>query len=226
MKPFLIISPPRSGTAWLANWLTQGDVYCYHELFGELWVKSAMDVTGTLGDVTGLFRSMGRIIQGNADSGNIMFLEQLKKLLPDVTLVAVTRNVSDVYKSLARAMITAMPFDEVTSDTLQITWGHLVKLDGHLEYVIKEYGLREETFDELFTTSPEVSMAAGRRIWSAISGGQPFDEDRWLRLRRMNVQLTSEAIGEVVSRAPSMAPLLETRDEWCRPVESLQEVQG
>jgi hypothetical protein len=32
---FLILSLPRSGSAWLANFLTYGPVYCYHEPMAE-----------------------------------------------------------------------------------------------------------------------------------------------------------------------------------------------
>lgn len=200
MRPFLVLSTPRSGTAWIANWLTHQGVYCYHELFGEPGVTSVEDVALRLREDNGL-------VLGNSDSGNIWFLEQLRGLMPDVVLVAVTRPVEDVYRSLERAIV-------LPEEVLQAAWESLLELSECLSYAINEYGLQEETFGELFTVPPEVSIAAGRRIWDTVSGGRPFDEDRWLRLRRMNVQLTSEALDSIFSRAPYMRHLLETRDEY------------
>lgn len=53
MKPFIIIANPRSMTAWVANWFTQEETFCYHE--GQILyknIKTLFQNKNQLGDCT------------------------------------------------------------------------------------------------------------------------------------------------------------------------------
>ena len=208
MKPFLILSPARSGTAWMSQWLTYGNVHCHHELFGEPWVRSATDVASALQ------ADHSRMVMGNADCANAWFVRQLKAAIPDLVLIAVTRDPVDVLRSLRRAMPpTFAPIDPGTGyDPLL---GAVYDFDVRLHEVIEEYRLHSVDFDDLFTGPPGSvrSLFAAKHVWGLATNDEPFNTERWLTMRRFNIQLTPEALEEIaLVRAPAMLPLWETRD--------------
>ena len=110
MNPFFILCLPRSRSAWLANFLTYGPSFCFHE--------------GLIGcsDTKALRRKMetsGTSIVGNSDCGNIFFIDEIMKEFPDARLVVVRR---DVEESVQSVMAMGEAFSEVgvirTADNL------------------------------------------------------------------------------------------------------------
>lgn len=112
MRPdFLILALPRSGSAWLSNFLTHGDCFCYHELAAErpdLELERQAPVTGVV------------------DTGIWM----LPKRLPaGVRLYGLRREPRHVARSLRRAELDADPdyqlFREITRDLITFEYERL-----------------------------------------------------------------------------------------------------
>lgn len=87
---FLVLALPRSRTAWLANWLTSGNVYCGHDLLSEC---------AQFGDLPRLvgWRSLWRVHQGSAETAGVLHLDELQAVR---RIVCVHREIDDVRRSL------------------------------------------------------------------------------------------------------------------------------
>ena len=83
MKPFFILSLPRSGTAWLSNFLTWGDCFCYHELS---YGCEALD------DIEQAFRKTDAPIVGTADTAAVLFHDKLAERFPEAKFLFVIRD--------------------------------------------------------------------------------------------------------------------------------------
>lgn len=99
---FLILSTPRSGSAWLANFLTTGPVFCYHD-------------PGAGGPLSRLERQAP--ITGAIDTGVWMFKHELPRVK---LLLALDRRPREVVQSCRDAgLSTAIDFElfrDLTSD--------------------------------------------------------------------------------------------------------------
>lgn len=93
MMPFFIASLPRSRTAWLANFLTYGPSYCFHEPLAECPLESYPQ----------LLNSTGTYFSGVADSLNCLFMEQLVDMFPKAKIVIVRREIGEVAESIKKA---------------------------------------------------------------------------------------------------------------------------
>lgn len=92
-KRFFITGLPRSRTAWLANFLTFGASFCYHE--GLLGCRSLDD----------LYRKMDalkRPVCGDADTALLHFVSRLREENPEAEIVLIVRSLVDVTLSHAR----------------------------------------------------------------------------------------------------------------------------
>jgi len=93
MIPFFIASLPRSRTAWLANFLTYGPSYCFHEPLSDY----------SLEDYPRLLESTGTTFSGVADSLNCLVMEQLIDMFPRARVVVIRRNIEEVAHSVQKA---------------------------------------------------------------------------------------------------------------------------
>jgi hypothetical protein len=82
VKPYLVLARPRSGSAWLSNFLTSGDCICVHE---PLAYSPTLD---------------GYRVVGGVDTGGALFLDEIKERLPGVRLYSLVRDPKEVRKSL------------------------------------------------------------------------------------------------------------------------------
>ncbi len=112
---FLILSTPRSGSAWLANFLTHGDCFCYHEPMAG-------------GPISRLDRQAP--ITGAIDTAAWMWPEQLPRV---PKLYALTREPRRVSRSLRSLYLPDDPdfelFREVTRDLITFEFERLFNLD-------------------------------------------------------------------------------------------------
>ncbi len=88
-----ICSLPRSRTGWIANFLTYGPSFCFHELCGD--VQKLSEYPRILGSVKTPFVSV-------SDSGNLFAIDRLIEMFPTCRLVVVRRNRMDVDASLRK----------------------------------------------------------------------------------------------------------------------------
>ena len=131
MKTFFICALPRSRTAWLANLLTYGDSFCFHEPAVGL---------DSFSDLRGLFESTGRPVVGSSDCGNAWIVDGLAREFPDCRFVVVHR-----------------PLEEVRQGMLEMGLpdnGTLEKSSIMLDYVVSNYSPFSLDADDL--SDPEV----------------------------------------------------------------------
>ena len=88
---YFIISQPRCGTAWLANALTWGNSFCYHE---GIYGYDSMD------DYADMLNSNPAEFVGDSDTGLALMLPWLYARYPDAKYIFVNRNTETVSKSL------------------------------------------------------------------------------------------------------------------------------
>jgi hypothetical protein len=115
MQPYFICSLPRSRTAWLANFLTHEDSFCFHEPMNLV----------SLENYPSLLSTTGREYAGISDSLNVLIVDKLLEMFPEAKLVAIRRPVDEVDQSLQRL---GFPCKSL-----------LNKMERELERVIREY---------------------------------------------------------------------------------------
>lgn len=159
--PFIILGLPRSRTAWLANFLTFGEISCGHEMM------SSLSIHGLFDELTG---SNLRYC-GDADTAASMFLTDILRYMPDIPIVVVRRETKDVLTGLRKMGMS------ITEHQLR------PMMDGLCEAVKLENTLvvRFEDLD---------SESTLRAVQSHCAPGEPFDRQRASMLRDFNVQIT------------------------------------
>lgn len=90
-RKFFILALPRSRTAWLANFLTYGPSFCFHE--GLVGCQSISDLRRKMA-------SIDSEVVGNSDCGNILLIDHIVKEFPNAKFVVIHRDLQDVEKSL------------------------------------------------------------------------------------------------------------------------------
>lgn len=97
MKPYFITGLPRSRTAWLANLLTWGDSFCFHE---------ATDGCGSIEDLKGVLASVpfGTRHVGNSDPNLGLVPEALVQTFPGCRVVSIYRPLDECVQAEWHAM--------------------------------------------------------------------------------------------------------------------------
>lgn len=116
MKTFFILCLPRSRSAWLANLLTYGNTFCFHEPAVGLY---------NFKEMRALFESTGRPIVGSSDCGNVWIIDGLRAEFPDSQLVVVRQEIELCRQSMAEM---GLPDN-----------GTLEKAADMLDYVVSGY---------------------------------------------------------------------------------------
>jgi hypothetical protein len=90
---YFIVSLPRCGTAWLANFLTWRDSFCYHEgVYGY----------DDFNDYLNMMDNNTTEHVGDCDTGLTLLLPWLYKTYPNAKYVFIQRDIEDIKKSLIR----------------------------------------------------------------------------------------------------------------------------
>lgn len=90
MIPFLIVSLPRSRSAWLSNYFTNGDIICYHERLRHFPAPILIEsLEGKNGDSDSMLCTI---------PDQVLMWEQLGK----VKILVVDRNQEEVFRSLEK----------------------------------------------------------------------------------------------------------------------------
>mgnify|MGYP003658643839 CR=1 FL=1 len=89
MTPFWITGLPRSRTAWMSAFLTNGDVFCHHEFLKDCTSREMFYEAMSVQDK--------RI--GNSDTG--LVVTDFQTRFPDSKTVIIDRDPVDVYVSLS-----------------------------------------------------------------------------------------------------------------------------
>lgn len=112
MTPFFITGLPRSRTAWMAAFLTDGDVLCIHENMKFCSTKAEFYAR--------MYHPEYRI--GNSDSG--LMMTEFQQVFPNAPTVIIERPLDDVLQSLHEIEIP------VPREVLEDMQSRLSKLKG------------------------------------------------------------------------------------------------
>lgn len=97
MRNFFVTGLPRSRTAWIANYLTWGKTFCFHDGFvglaHPLEIRKKFDAIHAKGFET----------VGNSDPANLYFLDTLIKDFPDAYWVLIKRDLKECRESASQA---------------------------------------------------------------------------------------------------------------------------
>jgi len=159
---YLIFAPPRCRTAWLANFLTYENSYCYHE---------ALSMCERVSDMKDMRREG---ITGNSDSGMFLFPEKVLKEFPNAKVVLIKRPIGEVEKSLNRVFTGTPQECEFTARMSQ-------RASDWMETNVK--GMLVASFSDL-----EKEQVC-KNIWDFCNQYRSFDKQRWKMLANFNVQL-------------------------------------
>lgn len=157
--PFFVVSLPRSGTGWVANLLTWGDSFCFHEALFGCESLDAYEKTLT---------SVDRNHVGNADTGAIYLLPAIYKRWPQAKYIFIVRDLGEIEESLLRINLRTESIEQM-SDYL---WWGLSYVQGAL--IVK--------FEDLFT------QPTMRKIWKHVGIEGEFPWQRGELLRNMHVE--------------------------------------
>lgn len=179
MKTFFITGLPRSRTAWLANFLTHGDVsFCFHDGL-------------RFGGPEGLLRKMVEArpasgFVGDSDSALLLFYEQIESLFPLSPWVVIHRPVDEAVRSFM-ASIPASYYPEV-ADGARVSrdFDYLSRKMDALERLIDDQRLLRVNYDDL------QHERTARSIWDHSWIPHTFPIARWQMLDALRVTMIAE----------------------------------
>ena len=161
MKTFFILSLPRSRTAWLANFLTYENSFCFHE--GLLHV-------GTPFQLEPLFQETHKPFVGNSDCGNVFFVDEIRDTFPEAKFVMIERPLGEVLVELRSLG------DEWMDEEF------VLKAYKHLQIIKHSVPHLAVNYDQLGEENCEA-------IWKYCIG-TPFDRTRWRMLDSIDMQIS------------------------------------
>lgn len=203
--PYFITGLPRSRTAWLANFLTWGDSFCYHEAtFG---CENIEDLRRTLETVPHNVRDVG-----DADPNIGLIHDDILKAFPDCRVVFILRDLEDCVQGEWHAMVEdGSPVQGATEGQLRNLMRKATNGLSHLFTSLPTHSRLLVRYDSLDTESKV------RSIWTFCLPETPFPQQRYEMLRDLRV---TQIMGNVLRRNPTQpflkwlendAPILENR---------------
>jgi hypothetical protein len=202
-QPFFITGLPRTGTAWLANFLTTGDTFCHH------------DLTASAATVQALADRLGPGV-GDADSGLVFVAREILQRFPASRWVFIERSPREACASLAQALdASQIPALSPSASALLVD----VALAARRMLSAAGVPLLRVRFDDIFTE------AGARAIWNHVFPSRSFDERRFALLRALSVERRPETI----TRRPALAvspevlqgSIMATKNQASRQIRTL-----
>jgi hypothetical protein len=160
---YFIFGFPCSGTAWLANFLTWGDSFCFHDI--------AQGVE-TLEEMEAAFARVNCSHVGTADTTGLLLIPKLRIKFPDAKYLFIVRDVPEVKIALA-----TVGFDPDGVD----------QLGGYLSKAISDPTLNSATmgYDDI------LSSTMMKQVWDFLDMPGEFPFRRFELLRAMNIEDTA-----------------------------------
>src|SRR3990172_8683928 len=91
-KYFVVVTPPRTRSTWLANFLSWGVSYCFHEALPEVSRVAELPIK---------FSNVPFSVVGMVDNGAAMFSNKLLEAFPTAAFAVITRPREEVARELA-----------------------------------------------------------------------------------------------------------------------------
>lgn len=170
MDTFFICALPRSRTAWLANLLTQGNMFCFHE--------ALLGCSNFVG-LERKFIGTGRSIVGNSDCGNALFVDGLLDTFPDAKLIVIENDIRQSIKSMQAAGIPG-----AYREALEPIQTALDKI--------------KERYAPLMLDVRRLTLEACTMLWEYCGSSQLFDVQRWRMLEDINMEVFPDRLVQKV----------------------------
>ena len=165
-ETFFIASLPRARTAWLANWLTTGEVTCHHEALRYCDAATA-------GSLRKYFEATGTPYVGDSDCGLPFIMDDVMTEFPGAKLVVIERGIEPVIQSLHKT------FPRIKTDFREI----VLKAHLALERTKQKYHPLVIGFEELN------DMKVCQKLWEHCLPKLKFCESRWKMLEQLTVEI-------------------------------------
>lgn len=164
MSPFFVTGLPRSRTAWCANWLTTDRSFCFHDrAFGNFQ-----------GPIANFYQNE---FLGWSGSEILFQWKEISDACPAAPWLLIERDPEEARRSFLAAM-------ERNGDCVdeKVFADHWALRLGRIEE-LKKYG-------NVFRVPADLldDVVTARTIWQCLLPGLPFNPERWLLLRGLNVQ--------------------------------------
>ncbi len=168
-KYFFVTGLPRSRTAWLANFLTCGDAFCFHD---------GLKYCRELEDLKKVFKRTSTSYVGNSDSALVLFYHELRDMFPGSKWLLVYRNFKECADSAIRLSFAGEETENILVDgAARLAAIRIAELElRNPNILIVDY----ETLDE-----PETVEAIVNHLTPDIE----FDRERFNLLDTLNVQI-------------------------------------
>lgn len=194
MNHYFITGFPRSRTAWLANLLTWGDSFCFHEAYDH--VMEGESIADVLGKVPHTVEFCG-----DSDSAIALCADDVLAEFPDAKFVFIKRPIEEVIESYKKSL------DE---DPLFVTFSR--------EEIAQQMGDHERRLDDLqsqISSSRKMTVRYSdlerkptvMAIWRFCLPGREFPHMRYAMLQNLRV---TQIYGKVAASTPIGRKLNET----------------
>ena len=158
MKPFFIFSLPRSGTAWLSNFLTWGNAFCFHEVsYG----------CGSMEEIRDAFLRTECPVVGACDTAASVYAHAIEGTFPNARFVIVLRDPREAHDSLVSIGASG---ESIPACSENLSW-----VASHMDCLTIP-------FERLF------SQHALREIWEHVRMPDPFPWRRFEMLREYRIE--------------------------------------
>ena len=183
-QPFFVTGLPRSRTTWLANWLTAGRAFCFHDLLADC--ARVEDMQGYFQDVA---HGHKLAYVGNADSGLPLVWRKVQQVFPAARWLVVERDMDEALMSCERYFRTR-PYAG-TEGTLGLremreAFKKLRAGIKELSAALPEGSVFKVPFDGLDR------MDEAEKAWKFLLPTEPFNIDRWALLDGMRINPAPE----------------------------------
>lgn len=160
---FLILSLPRSRSAWMAHYLNYPPRRVGHDILTEC--KSIGDFIGSFAD--------SKLMWGTVETAGMWGAKLYGRLLPDVKIVTVHRPIEEVWNSFKRLNVT-----------VDVNW--LKEANDYLDLCSHLPGAESIDFEEL--DKKKVCKWLFEHCLEL-----PFDEDWYEEYKKLNIQIDMRA---------------------------------
>lgn len=156
---FMISGLPRSRTAWLANFMTAGQSFCYHEV---------TKFCRTMPEIAPLIRRSQSVIVGNSGSDGPFIYRAVLRAFPNIRGIIIDRDAGDVQASLKAVGLPA------SNELMDVLINRHEAMKTETKWPIIKY--------------EDIDMDSCRTIYDHCIEDGGFCEKRWEMLDAMSIQ--------------------------------------
>lgn len=163
---FVVVAPPRSGTAWISNFLSSPVSTCLHEAIPSMASRKGLFE----GFVEKTKEQFPDLKIGNADCTYSMFPELIPE---DIPVVMIRRSFQSVHDSAVKIKFPVSGLKTIYSGLSEL------EKSGRITQAVD--------FDALFKRGDDAAVEAGQLMWNAIFPSIDFPLAHFARANQLHV---------------------------------------